>query len=167
MEKKNKKSHKTEIIITISLVLIVAVILAYPYFRPRTTMWCSFEENITNEVPHNNCIYMKIITQDTDELNLDAFFEKGVGAGCYDSYDELPDCDSEEFYFTQIDLSELRTREGDKIDGTICLAYHTTFYYSNNTLAESSKELYKMSTFQERFENKGGLLIKFENCEVN
>ena len=151
-----KKKKTLNRIIMIIIILIGIIIISYPYFKPRKTVWCYFEVNNMENIPRHECIYLKMISREIEKVDFEGFL-------CDKSYEDMPPCSGEEYYFTQMDLNELGE---DKIDGTICAAYHTTFYEWNDTNAESKRDIYRMQDFKERADNPEELKKLIIDCEV-
>ena len=158
------KLKKTKIIILAGgIVVLLAILFLYPYFKPRTTVWCYFEVNVTGVQPlRNECVHMKIMSREMDKIDFKKFEELDITqVGCVDSYEEIPICAGKEYFFTQFDLSWLSS--GQDVDGTVCAAYSLEFYESDNPLSEGNKELYRMG-FQEKVNDETELYTKLREC---
>ena len=168
-----KKTNKTVVevdsrkmsIFLISVSVILVLLLFYPYLKPRSTRWCNFENNITDsDVPRNECVHMSILSKDMRKIDFDKFTSLDISdVGCYDSYDELPPCAGDEYYFTQYELSLLSDIE---VDGTVCIGYHITFYESDDVLYDGYKDIYMMQNFKSPVSSSSELKQILINCEV-
>lgn len=169
-EAKNNKSDVVQKIrfaaMLIAIVGLIFMLLFYPYYKPRKTTWCYFENNITQTtLPRNECTYIKIISKDTDKINFDKFYAlNATMVGCADSYDKMPPCSGDEYYFTQIGTSALS--DDINADGIMCVAYHITFYETNNSFFESDKMMYKTLNFDEQVNSTNDLKQKLLDCKV-
>lgn len=157
------KRNKILDIIIIACLLIVLIIMFYPYFRPRKIIWCSIEQNAT-DIPRNECLHLKIVSRDIKKVDFEKFLAMNVtNVGCYDSYEELPICSGEEYYFTKLNLNLLSETE---VDGVVCVIYYITFYEFNDTSTEYKQDLYRMQDFKERIDNPKELKKLIKDCEV-
>lgn len=163
-EKTNGMIEIKFIIFLAVIALLLIAVLFYPYYKPRKVIWCYYKQNVTNSpIPRSECVYMKIISKDVKEINLEQFYNLNISdAGCFDSYDVLPLCSGDDFYFAQFDLSRFAQKE---IDGNLCVAYYITFYDSNYTNTDYYKDIYEM-TYSKVKTVGNDLKEKMINCRV-
>lgn len=164
-EEKHEISKVRLALILTVVAVILGTILLYPYYRPRKTVWCYFENNITAPTPLYECVHMKIISRDVERVNYEKFYELNVtDTGCVDSYEELPPCSGEEYHFTQFELGFFSISED--VDGTLCASYYVTFYESNDSLTEFHRDLYRNTNFKKQVRDVSVLREKLIGCEV-
>lgn len=163
-------THKTDLkiikyVLLIGLLLMLLIVVFYPHFKPRETVWCYLELN-TTKIPRSECVHFKIISRgDIEQIGFDKSQILALNitdTGCYDSYEELPVCSEKEHYFTKLDLTELTEI---KVDGVVCAGYYITFYEVNDTLTEYKQDLYRVQDYKEEVSLEE-LKKLMKDCEV-
>lgn len=169
MDQANPNSQNSRLlynIIGVTLMLIVmTLIIASPWltpmFKKEKVMYCHVETDQSDaNYSRYQCTNLKIVSKDMDQINLTQFgLIKGTNIRCSEDINDMPDCQSNNFYFSKMQLTDLCME--CKTDGYVCAEYQFN-WQSNDTKIMNEMDSYKMLT---KVAAKGILRNMLINCE--
>jgi hypothetical protein len=152
MNTKDKISKKTVIKYCVAILIMFSVWMFFHLYKPVETTYIYYETNITGSVvPRQECVYVKVVTRDTDELSLGSLLELNMSKmGWTDDYKKVPECtDYDKIYFTEYSLSLFCNEFPCDIRGDLYMMYHIKFLPTN--LSEEEYNTY-LGIYEEAFE---------------
>lgn len=172
MEKKKKKMINKSMVLKILIVVILMITMALApsindYFKAkkfenkeREIVYCHFKTSINEtSVKREECKNMKIVSKELNLINLTQFNDlKNSEFFCTENYDELPNCENENFYMSRYSLNLFTNTS---IDGYMCISYQINF----TTEDHSAIMMHLNVLMQEKFDNLTDQVKAFEECE--
>lgn len=159
---KNSSNKLKKIIFWIIFALVVIAFLFYKdisfALKKEQVVWCHFDNMLQNP-ERNECLNLKIVSKQMDEVNLKQFDATGLNYSCYDSVDDLPECYGEYHYFSVYPLETLA--ETKDVNGFLCAEYHI-MWIDNNT---ESINTHIENMYQYQFPDANDLRLVFASCE--
>ena len=143
----------------LTLILGYRLIFKSDLLKAEETMYCHFENNVT-EPPLNRfeCINMKIASKHLEKIDFMQFDRLNLTYyKCASSYPQ--DCNGEHYYFSLYSLSDFTNDRS--MDGYNCVAHYITYYVDD----ETKIDYYENTFAQEIFEVKDDLDERFRNCK--
>jgi hypothetical protein len=138
---------------------IISYAIAQSKSVDRVTAYCMFNATINDDVPRDQCGYLKIITKDINQVNIHDFERFGW---CKENFEDLPDCEGDSYNFGRYELKTFCEDENCDTDGIICAAYYIS--YHDESL---SRQYLKETLFQEAdLKSEEVMLEKFRECKI-
>jgi len=130
--------------------------------KEQETVYCHFKTVINDTaIKREECKNMKIVSKELERINLSQFDNlKDSEFFCTENYEEVPQCENENFYMSRYTL-DLFTNTS--IDGYTCITYQINFTTDNTKAIMMHLNL----LMQERFDNLSDQTKAFEECEFN
>jgi len=130
--------------------------------KEQDTVYCHFKSVVNKTmVKREECKNMKIVSKEIERINLSQFNELDSSEFfCTENYEELPNCENENFYMSRYTLDLFTSTP---IDGYTCITYQINF----TTDDSSAIMLHLNAIAQESFDNLSDQKKAFEECEFD
>lgn len=162
---RNSQARLSSWLIGIGIISIMAFIMITPWladkYKSEQVAYCHIEQEVMPDSEYDRylCTNFKIVSRDMDQVNLSRFGDiDPLSFKCYDSIEQLPSCDSNNFYFTSLKLTELcwdcQTR------GYVCIEYQYDWQENDTQIIEEFED-YSML---KKYDSKEELRNRFINC---
>lgn len=119
-------------------------------FDKQEIIYCRFEKTIMELVPRDECMYMKIVSNDMEKVNISQFDELNYTTyDCSENFDELDQCIGHKFFYSYYPIDLFC--DNCNVDGYLCLAYYD-IYLADSEYIEYYEGLFMQNEFQTRQE---------------
>lgn len=174
MEENQKKKSRRRIrwwkigIWIMALIAVVYMIFSW-YYNPEETLYCHIEQDVqVTDLPRFECLNMKIISRDLDEVDVEALYELDVdNIICDKSPDVLRVCDTKERYYSEFPLDLFCKENNCTVDGYICVGYMVDIFKPLNRTSDYDR---LVNQYKSQFMESGisiSLMNKLlEECEA-
>ena len=154
-------------LVLIALAVIVALYFAADYaieqynLPEKVTAYCQFNTTVNDDMPRDQCGYMKVVSRNINNVNIHEFEKFGK---CSESLDNLPQCEGTTYHYSKYRLKDLcEGQDCDDIDGVVCNAFYITYHNES----DPDRQEFEQNVFvKANLESEESLLEEFNKCNA-
>lgn len=148
-----------------ALVLLIGLVLYFAESSP-TIVYCSFIRMVNETEPiRDECIHLKIMTKQIDQINFDSLRDTKGYVACYEDIKDLPKCERDNYYLSLYPLSLFCNNCSN--EGAVCAAYAENFYQGDINESEflNTVNMYQEDLMQEKYKYYDEWISALKKCE--
>ena len=154
------------------LVLMALVVIVMLYFvasyaitqyklPDRVIAYCQFNTTVNDDMPRDQCGYMKVVSRNINNVNIHDFEKFGK---CSENFDDLPKCEGTTYHYSKYRLRDLCDgQDCDEIDGVVCNAFYITYHNESDPDRQEFEQNYFVKA---NLESEEDLMGELNKCNV-